>query len=355
MDKDSIRKEIDTIDTQILNLLEERVARAKAIGRIKVEKGEDVFDSGRESLVFKRLLEKNAGRIPEDALKAIYREIISVSIASEKKLVVSYLGPKATFTQQAAVKSFGSSVDYRPMPSIPDVFASVDSGETNYGVIPIENSTDGAVIHSMDMLAESSLYIVGQIYIPIEQCLISRGTLESIRKVCSKDQAIGQSREWLRRHLPDAEIEYVDSTTTAVKMAAENPEIAAVGSVVAAEYYDVPVVECGIQDRKNNQTRFLVIGKKPMPKSDDVKYKTSIVMSIKHQPGALYGVLLPFGMNAINLTRIESRPDRKTPWSYYFFVDFEGHWEDANVKSAIEHLQGSIDMVKWLGSYPMGK
>ena len=354
MDKDSIRKEIDSIDTKILDLLTARIACAKEIGKMKSEKGEEIYVPSREILVFKNLLTKNAGRIEESALRAIYREVISASISAEKKLIVSYLGPKATFTQQAAVKNFGSSVDYRPMPSIPDVFTSVDTGDADYGVIPIENSTEGAVFHSMDMLRESSLFIVGQIYMPIEHCLISRATsLSGIRKVCSKDQAIGQCREWLRRNLGGTEIEYVESTTAAVKMARDNPDIAAVASAIASDYYGVPILERGIQDKKNNQTRFLVIGKNTVAKADGVKYKTSLVISVNNRPGALYDMLVPFNRANINLTRIESRPSKTKAWSYNFFVDLEGHMEDDNVAETVSTLKDSLPSVKWLGSYPM--
>ena len=352
MDKDALRKEIDSIDTKILDLLETRISCAKEIGRVKAQTGEEVYVPSREVLVFKNLLAKNGGRINESALRAIYREIISASISAEKKLMVAYLGPKATFTQQAAIKNFGSSVDYRPMPSIPDVFAAVENGDADYGVIPIENSTEGAVFHSMDMLQESNLFIVGQIYIPIEHCLISRGKIDEIRRVCSKDQAIGQCRSWLRRHLPEASIEYVESTAIAVKMAEENPEIAAIGSSLAADFYHLPIVERGIQDFKNNETRFLVIGKKSVPKTNGINYKTSIVISVNDRPGALYDALLPFNRMNINLTRIESRPSKKKAWDYYFFIDFRGHWEDENVTEAVAELKKVLPKIKWLGSYP---
>ena len=353
MDKNDIRKNIDSIDTQILDLLTERIACAKEIGRMKTDRGEDVYVPSREVQVFKNLLDKNAGRISEAALKSIYREIISASISAEKKLMVSYLGPRATFTQQAALKNFGSCVDYRAMPSIPDVFAAVESGDADYGVIPIENSTEGAVFHSMDMLTESNLYIVGQVYMPIEHCLISRGSLDDIRKVCSKDQAIGQCRSWIRRNIPSAEIQYVESTALAVKMAADNPEIAAVGSSLSAELYGVPILERSIQDNKTNQTRFLIIGKNPVPRTEGVRFKTSMVLAVNDRPGALYDMLLPFNRANLNLTRIESRPNRKKAWSYHFFVDFEGHWDDEVVRTAIGELQKTLPMIKWLGSYPM--
>lgn len=353
MDKNTFREQIDSLDTQILNLLEKRISCAKEIGRIKLEKGENIYVPSRESKVFENLVKKNAGRIDEEALKAIYREIISASISAEKKLQVAYLGPVATFTQQAAIKNFGSSVEYRAMHSIPDIFTSVELGECDYGVLPIENSTEGAVFHTMDMLAESKLMIVGQIYLKIEQCLISRGKLAEIRKICSKDQAIGQCRNWIRRNLPNADIEYVESTSLAVKLAHENPEIAAIASEVASDFYGVPVIEKGIQDKHENITRFLVIGQKEPPKAENVEYKTSVVLSLNDRPGALCDMIMPFNRNNINLTRIESRPSRKKAWDYLFFIDFLGHWEDEATRRVFKELEMSLPKIKWLGSYPI--
>lgn len=350
---DTYRKEIDSIDTQILELLAKRIACAKEIGRIKSGMGEDIYVPSREKLIFDALDKKNAGKISPTSLHAIYREIISASISAEKKLTVAYLGPKATFTNQAALKNFGSSVNYAPTPSIPDVFLAVKAGDADYGVIPIENSTEGAVLHSMDMLAETALTIVGQIYQPIEHCLLSRGSLETIRKVCSKDQAIGQCRGWLHRNLSNAHLEPVDSTATAVKMAAENPEIAAIASEVASSCYGVPILEKSIQDLKDNQTRFLVIGTKPNKITAGVRYRTSIVVSINDRPGALGEVISPFEKAGINLLRIESRPSHKKAWDYYFFIDFEGHWESDGVREVASYLKYSVPMLKWLGSYPM--
>lgn len=352
MDKDTVRKEIDAIDTQVLDLLARRIECAREVGRLKLENGEEIYAPSRESLVFRNLLAKNGGRIDETALKSIYREIISASISAEKKMSVCYLGPKATFTQQAAVKKFGSSVDFRPIPSIPDVFAAVEAGDSDYGVIPIENSTEGAVLHSMDMLAERSLFIVGQIYLPIEHCLLSRGSLDTIRRVCSKDQAIGQCRAWLHRHLPNAVLENTESTAAAVEMARDNPEIAAIASSLASDVYSVPLLERSIQDVKDNQTRFLVIGRRETPRAEGVKYKTSIVVSINDKSGALVELLEPFDRRRINLTRIESRPSHKKAWDYFFFIDFEGHWRDQNVVEAVAELKNTLPMIKWLGSYP---
>lgn len=353
MDKDTFRQEIDKLDLEILELLEKRIACAKEIGKIKQAQGEEIYVPSRESKIFENILFKNAGRVADDSLKAIYREIISASISAEKKLKVSYLGPVATFTQQAAVNRFGSSVDYRTMHSIPDIFTSVELGESDYGVVPIENSTEGAVFHSMDMLADSSLTIVGQVYLPIEHCLISRGKMEEIRKVCSKDQAIGQCRNWLRRNLPSVEIEYVESTSLAVKMAQENPEIAAIASSIASDHYGVPIIARGIQDKKENITRFLVIGQKSAPKAEGVEYKTSVVMSLNDRPGALCDMITPFNRHNINLTRIESRPSRKKLWDYLFFIDFAGHWDDPAPRAVFKELSQTLPMLKWLGSYPI--
>ena len=353
MDKNTFREQIDDLDSQILNLLEKRIACAKEIGKIKLEQGEDIYVPSRESKIFENLAKKNAGRIDENALKAIYREIISASISAEKKLQVAYLGPVATFTQQAAVKNFGSSVEYRPMHSIPDIFASVELGECDYGVLPIENSTEGAVFHTMDMLAESKLMIVGQIYLKIEQCAISRGKLSDIRKICSKDQAIGQCRGWIRRNLPNADIEYVESTSFAVQLARENPEIAAIASEIAADAYGVPILEKGVQDKHENITRFLVIGRNSAPRAENVEYKTSVVLSLNDRPGALCDMIMPFNRNNINLTRIESRPSRKKAWDYLFFIDFLGHWEDEATRRVFSELEPALPKIKWLGSYPV--
>ncbi len=350
---DKFRKEIDLIDTQILELLAKRISCAKEIGKIKLNKGEEIFVPSREQNVFEKLLAKNAGKIDEKAVRAIYREIISASISAEKGLKVAYLGPEASFTHQAATKSFGSCVKYLTELSILDVFAAVESRDADYGVIPIENSTEGAISHSTDLLAESPLAIVKQIYLPIEHCLLSNGRKEDIKKVCSKDVAIAQCRDWLHRNLPNVELEAVDSTTTAVKMAAKDSSVAAIASEVASACYGVDLLERAIQDLKDNQTRFLVIGKKHNKYSADVKFRTSIVVSINDRPGALGCILTPFEKANINLMRIESRPTHKKAWDYFFFIDFEGHWEDDIVKSTMDSLKDSLPIVKWLGSYPI--
>ena len=342
----------DEIDQNIVNLLSRRVQHAAEIGQIKHAHGADYYDPTREAQVMAKIASLNPGPITNRTLQSVYREVISGSIALEKNLVIAFLGPEATYTHQAAIRNFGVSLEYRAIKSIPDVFAEVDAGRADYGVIPIENSTEGVVFHSMDMLVESDLHICSQVYLSIEHCLISQSPLGEIKEVRSKDQALGQCREWLYKYLPHTDLVDVVSTADAVRMAKENPKIAAVASELSAQHYGVPVQVRGIQDRDDNVTRFLVIGKtraKPLGEGRD---KTSLVISLRDEPGALEQTLRPFGSRGINLSKIESRPSRKKAWDYLFFIDFIGHYEDAPVQAALAELQEHCSFVKWLGSYP---
>ncbi|MFI3291828.1 MAG: prephenate dehydratase [Opitutales bacterium] len=352
MNQQEIRDNIDKIDVQILDLIEERINCAKEMKRFKLKAGLNTYVPSREAFIFQRLEKINNGRLADKSLKAIYREIISASISLEEELMIGFLGPKATFTHQAALKAFGSSVQYKSIPSIPDVFTAVGLDEVNYGVIPIENSTEGAVMHSMDMLVESDLTILGQVYMEIEHCLLTQADMHDIKTVASKDQAIGQCRDWLHRYLPKVEFLHTNSTSAAVELAAQDNTVAAIASSMTSEAYGVPVLQRAIQDKKNNITRFLIIGKTHSPKTEGIVYKTSIVISIDDRPGALYDILIPFNEENINLTRIESRPNKQKAWNYYFFIDFIGHWDDENVSRAIEKLKLSLPSIKHLGSYP---
>ncbi len=352
MNQQEIRDSIDKIDAQILDLIEERINCAKEMRRFKLKAGLHTYVPSREAFIFQRLEKINNGRLADKSLKAIYREIISASISLEEELNIGFLGPQATFTHQAALKAFGSSVNYKSIPSIPDVFSAVGLDEVNYGVIPIENSTEGAVMHSMDMLVESDLTILGQVYMEIEHCLLSQSDMQNIKVVASKDQAIGQCRDWLHRYLPKVEFLHTNSTSAAVELASQDNTVAAIASSMTSEAYGVPVLQRAIQDKKNNIKRFLIIGKTHSPKTEGIVYKTSIVSSIDDRPGALYDILIPFNEENINLTRIESRPNKQKAWNYYFFIDFIGHWEDENVGRAIEKLKLSLPSIKHLGSYP---
>lgn len=346
------RNAIDAIDQNLVQLLSQRVKHASAIGAIKSANGADYYDPSREAQVMKKLSELNTGPIRDETLRAIYREIISASIALEKKLVIAYLGPPATYTHQASIRNFGISLEHRPMKTIHDVFAEVESGRVDYGVLPIENSTEGAVFHSMDNLVESDLLICSQVYLPIEHCLLSNSPLSEITAVYSKDQALGQCREWLRRHLPDASLVEVASTGAAAEKAATTPGIAAIASELSAELNNLNILERGVQDSDHNTTRFLVLGRTQAKPLGEGRDKTSLVISLSDQPGALEKALQPFASRGINLTKIESRPSRKKAWDYYFFVDLIGHITDPVIAGAIDELKANSLFVKWLGSYP---
>ncbi len=346
------REAIDAVDREIVALLGKRVRLAGEIGKIKHARGADYYDPAREVEVMERIVSLNTGPLADPALKSIYREVISASIALEKRLVIAYLGPEATYTHQAAMENFGVSLDYRPIRTIPDVFLEVEHGDADYGVIPIENSTEGAVFHSMDMLVESELQICAQVYLPIEHCLISRSPLEAIREVHSKDQALGQCRVWLRRHLPEAELVDVPSTAAAVRTAGEREGVAAVASALAGQLYGLDIVKRGIQDRSDNVTRFLIVGQTRARSLGGGRDKTSLVFSINDEAGALEKALRPFASRKINLTKIESRPSRKKAWDYFFFVDLVGHFDDGPIQEAVAELKAACPFVKWLGSYP---
>lgn len=355
MNLDTLRKKIDEIDQQVLKLLNERVRNAAEIGRVKHAEGAQIYVASREEQVFQKLANLNEGPLTEVAIRAIYREVMSAAIALEKPMKIAYLGPEATFTHQAAVGKFGASIDYLAVPAIPDVFHSVQKGDADYGVIPIENSQGGAVSHSMDMFIESDLKICAQVYLNITQSLISQSPLKEIERVYSKDQGIFQCRDWLHANLPNALLEGCESTTKAVNIAKEDSKAAAVASRLAADMYGVPVVVEGIQDRSDNATRFLVIGKESSGFVKGGKFRTSFLISLNDEVGALERALNVFGKRGLNLSKVESRPSGKTVWEYCFFVDVIGHFEETSVAEAVEELKTFCPFVKWLGSYPNKK
>ena len=299
----------------------------------------------------------NEGPIKNEALRAIYREIMSAAIALEKPLLVAYLGPEASNTHAAAMKKFGASVDYHAMATIADIFTAVEKGEADHAVIPIENSTEGSVRETLDSFVESDLKIVGQIYLEITHALISQSPLEAIERVYSKDQALAQCRNWIQRHLPHAQLVESSSTSRAVQIAKDDPKAAAVAGELAAAHYAVPVVARNIQDKADNTTRFFVIGRKPAGPVGNGNDMTSFVVSLGDEAaahsGSLLKMLMPFAERGINLSKIESRPSKKRPWDYYFFLDVTGHHDSAAMKEAVAQLRTFCPLVKWLGSYPV--
>jgi chorismate mutase/prephenate dehydratase len=350
---DDLRKKIDSIDRNIIDHLNERVQLAFEIGRLKSKSGAEIYNPTREQQVLEQITKLNKGPLDESSIHFIYREIISAATALQKRLIVAYLGPEATFTHQAAIKNFGSSLDYRPLNTIVDVIIEVERGDADYGVFPIENSTGGSVNNSQEILADTELKIISQVYLKVEHCLISNSAFEDINEVYSKDQAFNQCRDWLRRNLPNAALIDVSSTSKGVQIARDKPGAAAIASIIASEIHRVPVLKENIQDSKDNMTRFLVIGKTAAAALGEGKDKTSLVFSIKDEVGGLQKALESFSRRNINLVKIESRPSRRKAWDYYFYVDFLGHIEEPLVKEAMEDLEEHCPFVKWLGSYPM--
>ena len=345
------RREVDRIDREILKLLGERLQVARAIGEAKLKSGAPVYAPQREEQLLRSITEA-APAIPASGLRAVYREIISLSIGAQMANPVAYLGPEGSFAQQAQIRAFGTSVPSLPLRAIGDIFAAVESGEASYGVVPVENSSEGVVSHSLDLLAESDLKVVAQVTLSVEQCLVGQGPLDQVKKVLSKDIALAQCRGWLSRHVPGAALVETDSTAAAVEIIARDSQgQAAVASATAAESRGVPILARGIQDRRDNATRFFVIAKtaNTVGATDEV---TSVVLTLKHEPGALQGALAAFSDRGINLIRIESRPSHRRAWEYLFFIDFPGHWDTAAVQAAVTELKGRCEVVKWLGSYP---
>jgi chorismate mutase/prephenate dehydratase len=351
-DLKKLRDEIDSIDRIIVQRLNERVRLACQIGKIKLQQGCEVYVPSREEEVFDKIAAGNSGPLPEKALRKIYREVISAAVALEKPLNVAYLGPEGTYTHQAAMKHFGSSITFTKTRTVADVFAAVKRGECDYGIVPVENSTEGTVLGTIDKLAEEDLLIVAQVYLEINQFLISKSPLKEITKVYSKDNALGQCRVWLARELPDAEQVACDSTAGAVILARDNTGVAAIGSRIAAELYDVPILAENIADAGDNVTRFVVIGKHSSPPLGNGRDRTSLLFTIRDRPGQLLDVLTCFSKRNINLCKIESRPTRRKAWDYYFYIDLIGHIEEQGVKDALLELEQLCPMVRWLGSYP---
>jgi len=351
MSLEKFRAEVDRIDREILKLLAARLEVARAIGEAKMKAGNPVYAPQREEQVLRTLTEA-APTIPATGVRAIFREIISLSIGAQMGKPVAYLGPEGSFTQQAELRAFGSSVPSLPLRTIGDIFAAVESGEAAYGVVPVENSTEGVVSHSLDLLAESELKVVAQVTLSVEQCLVGFGSLADVKRVLSKDIALAQCRGWLSRHVPGASLVETESTAAAVEMIVREPQgQVAVASSSAAESRGVPILARGIQDRRDNATRFFVIGlaaNAPGPKEE----VTSVVLALKHEPGSLQGALSAFSDRGINLIRIESRPSRRRAWEYQFFIDFPGHWDTPAVQAAVTDLKSRCEVVKWLGSYP---
>ncbi len=346
-----LRQNISDIDIKIIKLLEQRAQFVKEVGRIKRENKVPFYSPDRETKIYKIIETNSIGIFPPKSLKNIFREIMSASIKLEEPLVISYLGPEATFTHEAAIKRFGLSLHYIPEESIEDVFMDVETERADFGVVPIENSIEGVVNYTLDMFVNSHVKIVSEIIIDIKHNLLSKShSLEYIKSIHSHPNALGQCNSWIKKHLPNVTLFETTSTAKAAKIAEKDSSVAAIASSAAADIYSLNILARGIEDKINNTTRFLVIGEKIPQKSGHDK--TSFMFTIKDKVGALYKILEPFYRNSINLTRIESRPSKQKNWSYIFYVDIDGHIEDEKVQKSLKEVEKFTVFLKILGSYP---
>ncbi len=349
---EKLRKGIDRIDQEILKLLNERASAAIEIGKEKRGQNAACYSPEREKEVLENVARLNQGPLSTEALKGLYREIMSASRSLEGPLKVAYFGPLATFTHMAAIRHFGSSADFIPADSIKNVFEEVDSGRTGFGVVPIENSNEGVVNYTLDVFVDSDLKIAGEIMLEISQNLLSKsGEPGKVKRIYSFLPATAQCKGWLEKNMPAVQVIEASSTAKAAEIASRDDEAAAIASEAAAKLYNLKFVARDIQDGKHNFTRFLVISR-DHPKRTG-RDKTSIMFSIKDRPGALFDILSPLRKAGINLTKIESRPSKRKAWEYIFFTDMQGHIEDKPLKKAIERIKRDCLYLKILGSYPM--
>jgi chorismate mutase/prephenate dehydratase len=350
-EKEKLRRGIDALDEELITRLNRRQELAQAIGRLKNREGQGTLDFQREEEVLAHLMHLNPGPLSQSALRNIFREIISAAREVQIPFGVAFLGPEATFSHLAALKKFGRATRFGPLATIQEVFSEVEKGKYQYGVVPIENSTEGIVNVSLDLFAETSLRICGEIFLEVSHDLLSKsGQRADIEVIYTHPQAYAQCRGWLGSHLGDIPVLEVASTGVAAQKAAKNPNAAAIASAFAAPLYDLRVVESRIEDQPGNVTHFFVIGS-DAPGSTGAD-KTSIIFAVDNIPGALYKTLKPLADRGLNMTRIVSRPAKNEAWRYLFFVDLDGHREDPQVKPALEEIQNLSAHFKLLGSYP---
>ena len=348
---DRLRGEIDRVDGEILARLNERARLARAIGTLKVGQA---YRPEREAQVLRRIKEANPGPLGDETVALIFREIMSACLALERPITVAYLGPAGTFSESAAMKHFGLAAVTMPMPSIDEVYRAVESGAADFGVVPVENSSEGAVGRSLDLMPQTTAKVCGEVLIRVHHHVMSRDRsldLAAIRRIFSHSQSLAQCHEWLNNNAPNAERVAVASNAEAARRAAEEPGSAAVAGDRAAELYKLAILASNVEDEPNNTTRFLILGDyEPKPSGRD---RTSLVLSARNRAGAVYEMLTPFASRGVSMTKFESRPSKIALWEYLFFVDIEGHRDDANVAAALAEVGGIAGYLKVLGSYPV--
>ena len=347
-----LREQIDAIDAQIVDLLNQRARLAQEVGHVKAETNAPVFRPEREAIVLRRVADRNTGPLASADMQMIFREVMSLCRSLERRVTVAYLGPSGTFSEQAVYQQFGHAVESVPCVSIDEVFRSTEAGTADFGVVPVENSSEGAINRTLDLLLQTSLSISGEISIPIHHSLMSKtGTMDGVTRICAHSQALAQCQAWLNQHYPAIERHAVASNGEAARMAGEDPTVAAIAGDIAGQKYDLQTIAAHIQDDPHNRTRFAVIGRlNTTPSGRD---QTSLVLAVPNKAGALYNLLTPIVSHGVSMTRFESRPARVGTWEYYFYVDVEGHAADEKVARALEELKQSAAFFKVLGSYPL--
>jgi len=345
-----LRKRIDDLDKQIIDLINERAKVVVAIGETKRADGTPVYAPDREQVVLNRIAELNTGPLPQKTLRAIYRELMSGSFALERSLRIGYLGPEGSFSHLAAQRKFGSSVEYRSLADILAVFDEVAHGHCDLGLVPIENNVGGGVVDTLDAFIHAHVHICAEVLVEIHHNLLARCPVEQISRIASKPEVFAQCRSWLSTSFRQVEMLPVASTSKAAELAVTEPGLAAIGSVLAAELYDLRVVFSNIEDNPHNMTRFFVISRTPARRTG--KDKTAIMFTTAHKAGALVDVLNVFSRHEVNLTNIDTRPSKRRNWEYYFFMDAEGHCEDQNFADALEEARSHCGELHVLGSFP---
>jgi chorismate mutase/prephenate dehydratase len=351
---EQLRDQIDDIDRQIQALISDRARCAQRVGELKgLANKADFYRPEREAKVLRGVAERNQGPLSNEEMLRLFREIMSACLAQEEPLKIAYLGPEGTFTQTAVYTQFGHSVRALSVPTIDEVFHEVESGVADFGVAPVENSTEGSVNHTLDMFLTSPLNICGEVELRIHQHLLGRmRDLSQIKRICSHSQSLAQCRAWLALHLPNVEKITVSSNAEAARRARDEDGTAALAGNAAAEVYDLNILFSDVEDEGDNTTRFLVIGRDSFPASGQDKTSLLISANSTEGPGVLHHLLAPLAKHNINMTRIESRPSRRRKWDYVFFVDIDGHAEDAVVKQALEEISSQTDLFRVLGAYP---
>jgi chorismate mutase/prephenate dehydratase len=346
-----LRARIDAIDAQLLDLLNQRAKVAQEVGHVKAETNAPIFRPERELQVLRNVAERNPGPLIDGDLQNIFREIMSACRALERRVTVAYLGPEGTFSEAAVYAHFGHAVQGLPCASIDEVFRSTEAGTADFGMVPVENSTEGAVNRTLDLMLQTTLTISGEVSLPVHHSLMTAsGSMDGIRRICAHPQALAQCQGWLNQHYPALPRDPVSSNGEAARLAAQDPAVAAIGGEMAGEKHGLRVVNSQVQDDPHNRTRFVVIGRlRTAPSGRD---RTALVLSVANKAGAVYNLLAPLAKNGVSMTRFESRPARMGTWEYYFYVDVEGHADESSMAAALTELKENAAFFKVLGSYP---